>query len=119
METVKMGKRGTIVLPARLRKQFGLEDGTVLITEAKDGEIRLRPALISEPERWTPERTAYFMLSNCMTREEWDRMIPDVVALGLDPSRIPGIEPNHRATLPTDDQWDERQEAAMSGFLRA
>ena len=26
--TIKMGKRGTLVLPAKLRKQFGLEDGT-------------------------------------------------------------------------------------------
>ena len=118
METIKIGKRGTIVLPAKLRKQFGLQDGTVLITEAKDGEIRLRPALIAEPERWTPERTAYFMLINCVTKEEWDRMIPDVLALGLDPNNIRGIEPHHRESLPTDQQWDERQQAAISGRLR-
>jgi AbrB family looped-hinge helix DNA binding protein len=119
METIKMGKRGTIVLPAKLRKQFGLEDGTVLITEARDGEIRLRPALITQPERWTPERTAYFMLINCTSQEEWDRMMPDVIALGIDPSRIAGIEANHRDTLRTDSQWEERERAVIGGRLSA
>ena len=33
--TIKMGKRGTIVLPVKLRKQFGLGDGSLLVTEAK------------------------------------------------------------------------------------
>ena len=35
--TIKMGKRGTIVLPAKLRKQFGLEDGSLLVTD--DGTV--------------------------------------------------------------------------------
>ena len=73
------------------------------------------PALIAEPERWTPERTACFMLINCMTREEWDRMIPDVIALGIDPERVPGIEAERRETLPTDQHWDERQQEAIRG----
>ncbi len=114
-----MGKRGTIVLPAKLRQQFGLEDGTILITEVKEGEIRLRPALLAQPERWSPERTAYFMLINCTSQEEWDRMIPDVIALGVDPSNIPGIEPNHRDTLRTDAQWEERERSAAQGQMRA
>ena len=29
--TIKMGKRGTIVLPVKLRKQFGLGDGSLLV----------------------------------------------------------------------------------------
>ncbi len=33
METIKMGKRGTLVLPAKLRRPFGLEDGSLLFTE--------------------------------------------------------------------------------------
>ena len=62
--TIKMGKRGTIVLPVKLRKQFGLGDGSLLVTEAKDGEIRIRPAFVYEPEVWSPEETAYFILIN-------------------------------------------------------
>jgi AbrB family looped-hinge helix DNA binding protein len=111
METIKMGKRGTVVIPAKLRKQFGLEDGSLLVTEASNGEIRLRPAIVYEPEVWGPERMAYFMLINSMTKEEWDRMIPDVIALGINPAKIEGIEPNHRDTLPTDAEWDQRLSA--------
>jgi len=77
--TIKMGKRGTIVLPAKLRKQFGLADGSLLVTEAKDGEIRLRPALLYEPPVWSAEEKAYYILINSMTKEEWDRNLPDVL----------------------------------------
>ena len=105
--TIKMGKRGTIVLPAKLRKQFGLQDGSLLVTEAKDGEIRIRPAFLYEPPVWSPEETAYYILINSVTKEEWDRNIPDVLALGVDPAGIEGLESNHRDTLPTDRDWDD------------
>ncbi len=113
METIKMGKRGTVVIPAKMRKEFGLTDGSLLITEIKQGEISLRPATPYTGEIWTPERTAYFMLINSMTKEEWDDMVPDVIAMGLDPQKIDGIEPNHRDTLLTNQQWDERARKAV------
>jgi AbrB family looped-hinge helix DNA binding protein len=103
--TIKMGKRGTIVLPAKLRKQFGLADGSLLVTEAKDGEIRLRPAFVYEPEVWPPEERAYYILINSMTKEEWDENLPHVLELGVDPAKIEGLEPNHRDTLPTRAGW--------------
>lgn len=106
--TIKMGKRGTIVLPVKLRKQFGLQDGSLLVTEAKDGEIRIRPAFVYEPEVWSPEERAYYILINSMTKEEWDRNLPDVLRMGVDPTQIKGLEPNHRDTLPTDAQWDAK-----------
>ena len=71
--TIKMGKRGTIVLPAKLRKQFGLNDGSLLVTEAKDGAIHIRPALMYEPPVWSAEEKAYYILINSMTKEEYDR----------------------------------------------
>jgi AbrB family looped-hinge helix DNA binding protein len=116
--TIKMGKRGTIVLPAKLRKQFGLEDGSLLVTEAKDGEIRLRPAFVYEPEVWSPEERAYFILINSVTKEEWDRNLPEITQMGVDPAKIEGIEPNHRDALPTDAEWDAvmgRTAARVSG----
>jgi AbrB family looped-hinge helix DNA binding protein len=116
--TVKMGKRGTIVLPAKLRKQFGLEYGSLLVTEAKDGEIRLRPAFVYEPEVWPPEEMAYYILINSVTKEEWDENLPRVLELGIHPAEIEGIEPNHRDTLPTSAEWDVvmgRTSARVSG----
>src|SRR5579871_1177923 len=90
LQTVKMGKRGTLVLPAKVRKQFGLEEGSLLVTEVKDGEIRLRPASVYEPEVWSPERKAELLLNNAVTREEWDEIALDVKSWGLDPSNLPG-----------------------------
>lgn len=71
---------------------------------------------LPEPEVWTNERTAYFLLINSMTKEEWDSMIPDVIALGVDPARIDGIPLDYRDTLPTQAEWDhEAGEAKRSG----
>jgi AbrB family looped-hinge helix DNA binding protein len=109
MTTIKMGKRGTLVLPAKLRKQFGLEDGSLLITEAKEGEIRIRPAIAVEVEVYTPERRAELLLNNAMTREEWDEIATDVRKWGLDPAKIPFVDPGQRAKLPTSQQLDEQR----------
>ena len=114
--TIKMGKRGTLVLPAKLRKQFGLEDGSLLVTEAKDGEIRIRPAYVYEPEVWSDEERSFFILVNSMTQEEWDRNLPEVVALGIDPAKIKGLQPNHRDTLPTDAELESRERRAVATY---
>ena len=37
METSRIGKRGTIVVPAKLREIFGLKEGTLLIAEEHSG----------------------------------------------------------------------------------
>jgi len=110
--TIKMGKRGTIVLPAKLRKQFGLEDGSLLQIEPKSGGILIRPAFLYEPEVWTDDTRAYFILTNSMTKEEWDRNLPDVLEMGIDPAKIEGLSPNHRETLPTDAEWDAKMRPA-------
>ena len=90
----------------------------MLVTEAKDGEIRLRPAFVYEPQVWTPEETAYFILINSMTKEEWDRNLPKVRELGVDPAQIKGLEANHRDGLPTDAEWEGRM-SRSSEKLRA
>ena len=114
--TVKMGKRGTIVLPARLRRQLGLEDGAELTIEARDGEIRLSRAVgpVDDSPVWSAEETAYYMLMNARTKEDWDEILPRVLDLGIDVSSVPGVEPNRRDTLPTRADWE-----AGEGMRRA
>ena len=41
----KVGKRGTVVIPAALRRQFGIEEGVLVIAEARDEGILIRPAV--------------------------------------------------------------------------
>jgi AbrB family looped-hinge helix DNA binding protein len=45
-ETSTVGERGTVVIPARLRKRFRLEKGAVLIAEATADGVLLRPAKV-------------------------------------------------------------------------
>jgi bifunctional DNA-binding transcriptional regulator/antitoxin component of YhaV-PrlF toxin-antitoxin module len=108
MTTIKMGKRGTLVLPVKFRRQLGIEDGSILITEAKDGEIRIRPAVAVEAEIYTPERRAELLLNNATTREEWDAIAADVRSWGLDPQNLPYVDKDQRDQLPTNRELDER-----------
>ena len=52
MESAKVGKRGSIVVPAKLRKRFGIEEGTIVIAEEKEDGILIRPAVVVPVERY-------------------------------------------------------------------
>ncbi len=111
--TIKMGKRGTLVLPAKLRKQFGLEDGSfagLLHRSRKMVRFGIFGLLLfmNRSHGLPEEKTAYFILINSMTKEEWDRNLPHVLEMGVDPTRIKGLEPSHRDTLLTDAEWEAR-----------
>lgn len=53
MESAKVGKRGAIVVPARLRKRFGIEEGSMVTAEEKDDGILIRPAVLVPVERYS------------------------------------------------------------------
>ena len=44
-KTIRVGKRGTLVLPAPLRRRFGLEEDALIIVESHDQGVLLRPAI--------------------------------------------------------------------------
>lgn len=43
--TGQVGRRGTIVLSAATRRRYGLEDGSLFISEERDEGILIRPAV--------------------------------------------------------------------------
>jgi AbrB family looped-hinge helix DNA binding protein len=45
METCRVGKRGAVVIPVELRRRFGLEEGTLVIAEARQDGVLIRPAV--------------------------------------------------------------------------
>jgi len=51
MQSARVGKRGAIVVPAKLRKRFGIEEGSIVIAEEKDDGILIRPAMVVPVER--------------------------------------------------------------------
>lgn len=61
----EVGKRGAIIVPARLRKRFGIEEGTLVTAEEKDDGILIRPAVVIPVERYSPERKAEFLSLHC------------------------------------------------------
>lgn len=40
-----VGRRGAIVLPSSVRRRYGLEDGSLFISEERDDGVLIRPAM--------------------------------------------------------------------------
>lgn len=92
-EAARVGKRGTLVIPAKLRKIFGIEEGSELIAEETPEGILLRPAVTIALEIYRPERKAEFILSNAVDARDYARAVAEVRALGLDPETVPHQRP--------------------------
>ena len=108
METARIGKRGTFVIPVKLRQRFSLKEGDLLVTEEREDGILLRPAVAVPVEIYTPERKAEFFLNNAVTKEDYDTACEDIRAMGLDPANIPHTEDVSRDALPSRAEFDLR-----------
>jgi AbrB family looped-hinge helix DNA binding protein len=93
MEPSKVGKRGTVVIPAALRRRFGLEEGSLVITEEREEGVLIRPAVALPVEIYTPERRAEFLLSTAIDAEDYVRAREAVRQLGLEPDSIAHYKP--------------------------
>ena len=93
MEAAKVGKRGAIIVPAKLRKRYGIEEGAMVITEGREEGILIRPAVVVPVERYASERKAEFLLSNATTAADYRRARKEVKKLGIDPDAIPHRQP--------------------------
>lgn len=92
-ETGKVGKRGTVVIPARLRKRFGINEGSLIIVEETGDGILIRPAVALPIESYSPERIAEFILSNAVNSDDYASAVEEVRRMGLDPDSIPHRKP--------------------------
>jgi AbrB family looped-hinge helix DNA binding protein len=87
-QSARVGKRGSIIVPANLRKRFGIEEGTIVTAEEKEDGILIRPAVVVPVERYSPERKAEFLLSTATTQADYRRARTAVRKLGVDPDSI-------------------------------
>ena len=92
-ESSKVGRRGTFVIPANLRRRYGIEEGSEIIAEETPEGILIRPALTVPIELYTAERKAEFILSNAVDAEDYARAVEEVKALGIDPEAVAHIKP--------------------------
>jgi AbrB family looped-hinge helix DNA binding protein len=90
MKTVLMGKRGTVVIPAKTRQRYHFDEGSPIVVEEREDGILMRPAVQKAPEVeiYTPERLAEFFLNNAMDREDYLEARKEVQAMGIDPDSI-------------------------------
>jgi AbrB family looped-hinge helix DNA binding protein len=93
MEITKLGKRGTMVLPATMRRRYGLEEGSVLVAEEHADGILIRPAVVMPVETYSAERKAEFLLNNAVDAADYEAARVGVRALGLDPDSIQHVRP--------------------------
>lgn len=87
-ESSRIGRRGTLVIPAALRRRFGLDEGSEVIAEETPEGILIRPAVTLPVEIYSPERRAEFLLSNAVDEGDYRDARETVQAMGLDPDAI-------------------------------
>jgi AbrB family looped-hinge helix DNA binding protein len=92
----KVGRRGTVVLPAKLRRRLGIEEGSFVVAEEREDGILIRPATVLPIEIYNPERRAEFLLNNAVTAEDYRRAQAEVKRMGLDPDRVKHHRPPRR-----------------------
>jgi AbrB family looped-hinge helix DNA binding protein len=95
-ETGRVGKRGTFVIPASLRRRFGLDEGSLVIAEERPDGILIRPAIAMATETYTPQRKASFLLENAVDADDYKAAADAVRAMGLDPALVEHTPPTRK-----------------------
>jgi len=94
-KTSTVGKRGAVVIPASLRRRFGITEGSLVIVEERADGVLIRPAAAFHLEMYSPERQAEFLLSNAVGPKDYARAKEAVRKMGLDVRNIPHYKPVH------------------------
>lgn len=95
-QTSRVGKRGAIVVPSRMRRKFGIEEGSLVIAEERDDGILIRPAVAVPIEIYSPARIAEFLLSNAVDAKDNRAAVRAVKKLGIDPRTVVHPRPRPR-----------------------
>lgn len=66
----QISRRGTITLPAEVRRKLGLEEGDVLTVRLSGRSIVLTPAVLTPIELYSDERMAEFERGARLTEDE-------------------------------------------------
>jgi len=87
-ETVKLGKRGILVIPASIRESYGLQEGSLVTVEGRPEGLLVRPLAAFPIEKYTPEEKARFLLANTVTDGDLAWAVQEVRKMGLDPGKF-------------------------------
>jgi AbrB family looped-hinge helix DNA binding protein len=92
----KVGRRGTVVLPAKLRRRLGIEEGSFVVAEEREDGILIRPATVLPVEIYSAERRAEFLLNNAVGAEDYHRARAEVKRMGLNPDHTIHHKPSNK-----------------------
>jgi AbrB family looped-hinge helix DNA binding protein len=92
----KVGRRGTVVLPAKLRRRLGIEEGSFVVAEEREDGILIRPATVLPVEIYRAERRAEFLLNNAVGAEDYRRARAEVKRMGLNPDHTIHHKPSNK-----------------------
>ncbi len=73
------------MIPATLRRHFGIEEGTLVVADATEDGVLIRPSVAVSVEVYSPRRKAEFLLSVAVDSDDYDRAIAEVRRMGLTP----------------------------------
>jgi bifunctional DNA-binding transcriptional regulator/antitoxin component of YhaV-PrlF toxin-antitoxin module len=88
-EYLQMGKRGTVVIPAKLRKKLGMTDGCLLVVSEEEGVVRLRVAKVMSADGDARLKMAQRLLSGAEDLGEYFAAMEEVRRMGFDPDEVP------------------------------
>ncbi|MDQ7794793.1 MAG: AbrB/MazE/SpoVT family DNA-binding domain-containing protein [bacterium] len=78
-----------------------MDQGSLLVAEACEDGILLRPAAVYPVEVYTAERKAEFLLNNAVTPEDYARAVEQVEKLGLNPKKVSPEPPSGTPRAPS------------------
>ncbi len=87
IETVSVGQGGDVPIPPSIREAVGIDPGSIVTLEARNGTIVIRP-VAGETEIYSPQRQAEFLLSNAVDASDYAAACEEVRKMGLDPDQI-------------------------------
>lgn len=88
LDTIKMGRNGTVVIPAAMRRKLGLHEGELLMIEDSADALTIRPAVALAVEIYSPQRRAALLLENAIDSPDYAVARQAVLAMGIDPDSI-------------------------------
>jgi len=94
LTTIRVGARGTVVIPAKIRRSYRFDEGSLVIAETRPEGVLLRPMVALPVEIYSDERKAEFLLNSAMTSKEYSSAVKKVNDMGLSPENIPHKRPD-------------------------
>jgi AbrB family looped-hinge helix DNA binding protein len=95
-DAARLGRRGTLVIPAALRRRYGLEEGSFVLVEERADGILVRPAIAVPVERYDARKRAEFLLNNAVDAEDYAAAVEEVRRTGVDPASVPHRKPGKK-----------------------